>query len=199
MVPRELLDLDLEPSIGAKIKKIRTARGMTIRTLASDSGFSPSFISQLENGHTNASIGTLRILSTALGLSFLDLFEPDVPTGRVLRKADRPMLPTASGSRKYAITLPPLQSLEIYISELVPGQSTGHDQYTHGDSQEVVYILSGHVEFYLSGIPYQLSKGDSMEFRSSEPHKLHNASDDDAEVMWINAPPTPRNPPPREA
>jgi transcriptional regulator with XRE-family HTH domain len=96
MVPRELLDLDLEPSIGAKIKKIRTARGMTIRTLASESGFSPSFISQFENGHTNASIGTLRILSTVLGLSFLDLFEPDVPTGRVLRKADRPMLPTAS-------------------------------------------------------------------------------------------------------
>jgi len=188
-------DLQLTPSddalaVGRKIKSFRMARQLTVRELAVAADISPGFISQLENGRTNAAIGTLRRIASALGMAFVDLFSPDTSTSRVLRRDERPLLPTRSGTKKYAIALPPLRGVEIYISELTPGQSTGDSSYTHGDSQEFAYVLRGTVTLTVSGTPFELEMGDSLEFRSSEPHSLLNTGREDAEVMWINSPPT---------
>ncbi len=176
-------------AVGSKIRTFRKARKMTLRDLAIAADVSPGFLSQLENGRTNAAIGTLRRVASALGMSFVDLFAVNTPTSRVLRRADRPLLPTRSGTKKYAVTLPPLQGVEVYISEVEPGESIGGG-YTHGDSQEVAYVLRGTVVFTISESEFELTVGDSIEFRSSEPHGLVNRSQHVGEVMWITSPPT---------
>ncbi|MFG1943191.1 helix-turn-helix domain-containing protein [Nonomuraea sp. NPDC048826] len=182
--------------LGARIRAYRNMRRMTVRGLAVEAKASPSFISQLERGHSSASIGMLRRIATALGLTVADLFNEDDALGpRVVRRSARPELPTAPGTRKYLISQRPLQNLEVYAGELDPGTSTGDEPYSHGESQEILLVLRGRITIWLgpagSASPQVLGPGDSVEYRTSVPHRVANEGDEPAEVIWMISPPTP--------
>jgi transcriptional regulator with XRE-family HTH domain len=165
---------------------------MSQRELGARVGVTASFLSQLENGRTNASIGTLRRLAEGLGVRLSDLVDAGpVPTGRLLRRADRPQLSAAYGTTKWFITQPPLRHVEMYVAQIEPGGSTGPDQYRHGDAEEVLLVLSGCVRVELGDETYTLGEGDSIEYLSSTPHRVASAGDGPAEVVWLNSPPTP--------
>lgn len=165
---------------------------MSLRALGDASGLSPSFISQFENGRTNASIGSLRRLAECLGVRLSDLVDQEVrPINTVLRKDDRPQLPLGDQARKFIITQHPLRHLEMYISEFSPGGSTGTDLYAHGDAQEVVLVLRGAVTFFLGDVSHELAAGDSIEYTSSTPHRMVNEGTTEAEVLWVTSPPVP--------
>jgi transcriptional regulator with XRE-family HTH domain len=181
--------------LGARIRAYRTMRKMSLRSLAGFAGASASFISQLERGHTSASVGMLRRIAGSLGLTMADLFSEEAASGpRVLRRADRPELPAGPGARKFLISRQPVQNVEVYSGQFEPGASTGPDPYTHGDAQEFLLVLHGHVVLRL-GEPgqqdeHRLSAGDSIEYRTSSPHRLDTHGSTAAEVLWVISPPT---------
>ncbi|SDH54885.1 helix-turn-helix domain-containing protein [Nonomuraea jiangxiensis] len=182
--------------LGARIRAYRNMRRMTVRALAAQARASASFISQLERGQTSSSIGMLRRIASALGLTVADLFNEDDHVGhRVVRREARPELRTAPGTRKFLISQRPLQNVEIYAGEFEPGSSTGTEPYTHGDSQEIILVVRGRITLWLgptgSGDVHVLDPGDSVEYRTSVPHRVVNESDETAEVLWMIAPPTP--------
>ncbi|MFF0860944.1 helix-turn-helix domain-containing protein [Nonomuraea sp. NPDC003560] len=182
--------------LGTRIRVYRGMRGMTVRALAGEAKASPSFISQLERGQTSASIGMLRRISSALGITVADLFnEDDEPAHRVVRRAERPELATAPGTRKFLISQRPLRTVEMYAGEFDPGASTGDEPYTHGDSQEIFLVLRGSLTLWLgpagSAAAHPLGPGDSVEYRTSVPHRVVNDGDEAAEVLWVISPPTP--------
>lgn len=167
-------------------------RGLSLRALGARAAVSPSLLSQLENGRANASIASLRSIAEGLGVSLADLFDDRRSAAtQLLRKQDRPELPMEEGTRKYAITRAPLQHLEVYAAEFDPGCSTGDEAYVHGDSQEILLVLAGAVTLWLGRDAYELRAGDSIEYRSSVPHRISNPGDVMAEVLWITSPPTP--------
>ena len=177
--------------IGEKVKAFRTARRMSLRTLGEATGTTASFLSQLERGLSGVNVSTLRRIVAALGISLTDLFDDEVSTvGRVLRKRERPALPPAEGYRKMLLSRRPIRDLEVYIGEFDPGGSTGAEPYSHGDSHELFFVVRGEMELTLSEERHLLSAGDSIEYRSSIPHKAVNIGTEPAEVLWIIAPPT---------
>ncbi|MFF4757666.1 helix-turn-helix domain-containing protein [Streptomyces sp. NPDC001292] len=181
-----------DAALGARIREYRLMRRMSLRALGEAAQASPGFLSQLERGQVNCSIGMLRRIAVALGLTVADLFDQDGRPGpRVVRRADRPMLHTAPGSRKLLISQRPLSHLEVYAGEFDPGASTGDDAYTHGDSQEILLVISGAVRVELDGRAHDLEAGDSIEYRSSVPHRVVNGHEEPAEILWIISPPTP--------
>lgn len=184
--------MDDPQHLGRRVRAFREMRGLSLRALGARAEVSPSLLSQLENGRANASIASLRSISQGLGISLADLFDDTrtAPT-QLLRKQDRPQLPMQEGTRKYAITRAPLQHLEVYAAEFDPGCSTGDEAYVHGDSQEILLVLAGAVTLWLGRDAYELRAGDSIEYRSSVPHRISNPGDVMAEVLWITSPPTP--------
>lgn len=184
-------DLEYASQLGKRVSQYRAVRGMSLRALAAQSGLSSSFLSQLENGRVNASVGSLRKIADALGISAAQLFQDEaVHTTGVLRAADRPTLPL-EGGMKYVISLLPLKNVEVYAGEFAPGATTGESGYVHGDSQEFFIVTGGTIVFELAGKQYEMSKGDSIEFRSSVPHRAENPFTAPAEVIWITSPPSP--------
>lgn len=186
----------VDDDIGARVRSFRKLRRMPLRALAEAAGLSPSFVSQFENGLTNASIGSLRRLADSLGVSLADLVDSDTrPANTVLRREDRPTLPSSDGARKFVITQPPLRHVEVYVSEFAPGGSTGSEQYAHGEAQEVLLVLRGEVTLHLDDQELRLHPGDSIEYLSSTPHRVVNLGDTEAEVLWVTSPPTPEHAP----
>ncbi|WP_111508956.1 helix-turn-helix domain-containing protein [Mycobacterium kyogaense] len=179
-----------DAAVGGRIRQFRLARQLTLRDLADRARISAGFLSQVERGQVNASVGTLRRLSEELGVTLPDLFtDEEVGELRILRKADRPVIEVSDLSAKYLLSQKPLRNLELYVGEMASGASAG-EAYVHGDAQEILIVIAGSPTLELDGRTYVLQTGDSAEYRTSTPHTLHNHSDAPAEVLWIVSPPT---------
>ena len=77
-------------NVGARIRQLRLGLGMSIRTVAAKTGFSPSLISQAEHGQVTPSIGSLERVAMALGVSLGRFFsEPATQAVRVVRASAR--------------------------------------------------------------------------------------------------------------
>ena len=185
------LDADSpEITLGARINAFRQARKLSLRSLAALSQTSPGFLSELERGHVNASVSTLRKIAEALGITLPDLFtDHDVDGPRVLRREDRPEIHAGDLASKYLLSQRPLRNLEVYAAEFLPGGDAG-EPYAHGDAQEMLVVTSGAVTLMLGGVDYPLRAGDSAEYRTTTPHSVRNSGDLPAEVLWIVSPPT---------
>ena len=178
--------------VGERLRAIRTLRRATLKTVAERAELSESFLSQVERGRANASVASLKRIAAALGVNVADLFEPNGSTvrPRVLRKEVRPNLAFGTLGRKFMLTPRPLENLQVIVGELDAGGSTGDEPYTHGDSEELLVVLDGHISLQLGAEVFELSTGDSIDYRSSTPHRLVNVGADPAEVMWIISPPS---------
>ena len=157
--------------------------------IAERAGLSESFLSQVERGRSSASIASLARIAEALGISIADLFQPGGLTEpRVLRREDRPR--SRSGPRSQDTLTPrPLQQLEVIVGELDPGI----DRCRAVRARRLGGALRrprGTVELELGDGVHQLEPGDSIDYRSSTPHRISNAGDEPAEVMWIISPPS---------
>jgi transcriptional regulator with XRE-family HTH domain len=190
-MPSSAPDVATEVDVGERLRAIRRSRRATLRAIAARSGLSESFLSQVERGRSSASIASLRRIGDALGVSMADLFGPDgLPRPSVLRRDERPALSFGILGRKLLLTPRPLHNLEVFAGELEVGGSTGDQPYAHGDSEELFIVLSGTVQLELDGELFELERGDSIDYRSSTPHRISNLGQELAEVMWIISPPS---------
>ena len=61
--------------LGARIRSMRTERGIQLKDLAEKSGLSSAFLSRLERGQVSSSIGNLIQIAQALGSAVAELFD----------------------------------------------------------------------------------------------------------------------------
>lgn len=184
---------DEEVPVGERLRSLRRARRLTLRTVAENAGISEGYLSQVERGTAaNPSIATLQQISKALGLTMADLFAPsDYRTGpRVLRAAEAPSLVFGVLGRKFRLTPGPQHHLEVFLGEFEAGGSTGDRAYTHGDSEEFLLVIEGRVELHLAEQQFALGPGDSIRYSSAVPHRLAEAAGSSARVLWVISPPS---------
>lgn len=72
-------------SVGRKIQQLRLESRKTQRELADKTGLAISYLSRLENGHVNPSVGTLAKISEAFGVELASFFDGEA----VLEAGDR--------------------------------------------------------------------------------------------------------------
>jgi transcriptional regulator with XRE-family HTH domain len=177
--------------LGERLRAIRLLRRRTLKEVADAAGVSESFVSQLERGRTSASVASLQRLSAALGIEVSDLFASEgLPRPTVLRRAAREPVVWGHLGRKSLLTPKPFHTLEVVAAEFDPGGSTGDEPYTHGDSEELLVVVHGHVHLQLGTDVYDLRSGDSVHYRSSTPHRVSNPGDAPAEVLFVISPPS---------
>lgn len=176
--------------LGERLRAIRQLRRKTLKEVAGAAGISESFLSQLERGRSNATIATLQRLATALGIDVSDLFGASAPRPRVLRRDARDFVAWGLLGRKALLTPKPFHSLEVVVARFEPGGSTGDEPYTHGDSEELLVVVEGRVHVQLGTDVYEVAAGDSVHYESSTPHRVANAGEEAAEVLFVISPPS---------
>ncbi|WP_243854783.1 helix-turn-helix domain-containing protein [Canibacter zhoujuaniae] len=171
--------------LGKRISEFRKLRGMSLRELALMSGVSFSFLSQLEKGKTNVSVGSLRKIASALHITPSHLLDQNtVATPGVLKANQRPQI-IDGPAKKWVLSSSAARGFEVYCGTFEPGASTGAEPYGHGDAQEIIIAVRGVITLQLGHEEYTLEAGDSIEFLSSISHRLVNRSEELAEVYWI--------------
>ena len=108
----------------------------------------------------------------------------------MLRREERPSLSFGVLGTKRLLTPRPLSHLEVFVGELDVDGSTGTEPYAHGDSEELLLVVKGTVQLELGADSHVLQSGDSIDYRSSTPHRVTNRGGEPAEVIWIISPPS---------
>jgi transcriptional regulator with XRE-family HTH domain len=69
--------MDMRKLVGRNFGKLRREKGFTQEQFAEISGFTQQYVSDLERGRRNPTVVTLFHLADALGISHIDLVQPD--------------------------------------------------------------------------------------------------------------------------
>jgi transcriptional regulator with XRE-family HTH domain len=187
--------------LGARLRLARSRQALRLKDVAAKSGFSVSFISQVERGLANPSVGSLKRLADALGVSAAGLFfgADSESADPGIRDSSSPVF-TPAGQRKsirypdsemtYELVVPDLtRSLEVLWLEAPPGSSTGEERYSHA-GEECVLVIAGELLMTVGEESWTLTEGDSLYFQGDVPHGWVNASEKRALAVWISTPPT---------
>lgn len=183
---------EVHAGIGTRLRRRRRALHLTLSDVASQTGLTEGYLSQVERDQANASVRTLQRLCAVLKLNVGDLFgQGDGTTSPVLRFRDTHGKAFGEGATKVKLTPASFDHLEVLYGHFEPGGSTGVEPYTHGSSEELLLVLSGEVEVWVGDQHHQLSAMDSIHYHSSDPHRIAEATGtDEARVLWTMAPPT---------
>ncbi|MFB6854665.1 helix-turn-helix domain-containing protein [Streptomyces sp. NPDC056341] len=181
-----------QAGIGARLRRRRRALHLTLADVAGQTGLTEGYLSQVERDQANASVRTLQRLCEVLKLAVGDLFDQGAgAAGSVLRFRDSHGMSFGQGATKIKLTPGAFDHLEVLLGHFTPGGSTGVEPYTHGSSEELLLVLSGEVDVWVRDQHHRLGALDSIHYRSSDPHRIVEATGtDEARVLWAMAPPT---------
>ncbi len=181
--------------IGAQLKVLRKARGLSLRALSERSGVTVGALSQIENNNSSPSVGTLRRILAALDSSMGEFFSA-LETGNedktrvVFRNTDLTRVSANNGLNLFTLpTGEEARAIQMIHETYEPGADTGPELYTH-DGEECGYCIEGTIELTVDGRVELLSAGDSYYFRSTQPHRFRNVGAKKAIVLSACTPPT---------
>ncbi|CAD0186818.1 HTH-type transcriptional regulator PuuR [Ruegeria sp. THAF57] len=175
--------------VGQKLLALRSEQGMSLQKLSSKSDVSGPAIHKIERSDMVPTITTLLKLSNALGVSVNYFIEDgdDLPEPVLHTKGDdRSIVFTPhKGLNLEGITGPYQQfRAAAAVAVMKPDANSGRKLLRHS-GEELVYVLSGEVEFQVGNTEYHLKTGDSLHFSGEIPHKWKNISEDEAELIWV--------------
>ena len=161
-------------NIGAKLKELRTLKGLTQEELADRAELSKGFISQLERDLTSPSIATLMDILQCLGTTIGEFFN-ETPEEQIV-----------FGKNDYFTKEDTELKNEIKWLVLSPGGSTYPD--TPHEGEEFGYVLQGSISIHLGNRTYKAKKGESFYYTSDKTHYLSSRSG--ASIIWVSSPPS---------
>ena len=183
-------------TVGEKIREIRMGKEITMTELARRTGFSQSYLSQVERNLINPSVGALQKIAREFALPTAYFFqnsnEMTVKNSAVavVRKDHRKGLVYPTSHMKYQLLSPDLKGpIEFLYITAAPGADTGDDDFEHV-GQECGVVLKGIMEIFVGDEKFLLEPGDSICFDSSLPHKWRNVGEEELEAVWAVNPPS---------
>ena len=171
--------------IGEKIKLLRLSKNMTIKKLATRTGLSVGFISNVEHDVNSPTISSLHKICQALDTDMAGFFANMKNSSQVLRKEDRQALPSGADSL-FKMEIFALSSGKPHLSfiEILPGGQYGDETMCH-ENEEICLVLAGQVHFFAGENDYRLAEGDCIYVESLVTHWLRNEGPDTARTFWV--------------
>lgn len=162
-----------EPRVGDTLQRLRRERGLSLEELGEAAELSPSFLSQVERGLSDISLGRLTRLAHAFGLDTATLLgyytygaEP-----RIMTSDDRVVIDRGPGIHLSALRLPGV-NFELITVTFEPGAAM-RDSMTH-PGIDIVFIPEGEVTLEYEGRDYVLRAGDCGVWPGGHPHTFRN-------------------------
>lgn len=184
-------DLSSSTTLGADLRALRKARGLTLADLAERLDRSVGWLSQVERDLSEPSITDLRHMAAALGVSVSMLFgqarAPANEAGYIVRaNARRPIGSKEAGLIEELLSPDLTDDFEMVHSTFDPHSEIG--ETVTRPTQEVGYIISGMLDLEIDGQMFTVSTGDSFRIKGA-PFRWINPYDTPAVAIWVIAPP----------
>ena len=181
--------------IGAKIRRLRDAKQMTIEQLAEKSQCHADQIRKIEEGDLVPSLTPLMEISRALGVRLGTLLDDDPLDGPVVFKTDQaPNVirfpgkdPNATSSNLDFYSMGAGKRdrhMEPFLIDVKPGSGEAPPLSAH-EGEEFIYVLSGTIQINYGKTTYELNAGESIYYDSVIPHDVHAKSKETARILAV--------------
>ncbi|MEM7213879.1 MAG: helix-turn-helix domain-containing protein [Pseudomonadota bacterium] len=168
-------DIPLELLVGAQVRALRQALGMTLAELATAASLSTGMLSKIENGQTSPSLATLQALAGALNMPLGSFFETfDQKREATFVKSGEGLTIERRGSakgHKYQLLGHGVRS-PVQVEPFLITLDEGSDAYPifRHEGVEFLYMLKGEITYAHGESTYVLTPGDSLFFDSGATH-----------------------------
>lgn len=176
--------------LGLHIRRLRSDRRLSVRAFAAITGFSPSFISQLENGQVSPSLGSLHKIAESLGVTLGEFFaaaETEDET-LIVHPQDRRRM-DSTWTDAHIEALGPMshnQAMEAVLAIFGPGGKSG--KYPHTQShEEFAFVIKGRITLTLADEENDLAVGDAVTLPARAPRLWENRTDETAEILMVSS------------
>lgn len=178
-------------TLGADLRALRKARGLTLVEMAESLGRSVGWLSQVERDMSEPTISDLREIAGVLDVSMSMLFgqsrTPVEEQGHVVRAGSRRRMGAGEEGLVEELLSPDLtDDFEVLHSTFAPHSKM--QTPTRRATQELGYMVSGRIELRIGDKTFSIGPGDSFRVRDEEYH-WHNPYDEPAVAIWVIAPP----------
>lgn len=190
---------------GSELRRMREAKKLSLRAVASAVGVSASLLSQVETGKTQPSVSTLYALVTHLGISLDRLMgvakpalslAPPAPGAAasgdrrsdaiVQRREDAPVIEMENGVTWERLAVGDSAVADPIIVTYAPGASSSVEgKMMRHAALEYGVVLEGRLTLKVDFETYSLEPGDSFCFDSGRPHLYVNEGDVPARGIWF--------------
>lgn len=177
--------------LGRSLRAAREERGYSLSEVAEATEISASFLSLVENGKSDITVGRLQRLVEFYGISITDL----LPMGSsedsgVMRGDEQPLLHSpAEGIDVFLLVRDMKRTMMPMVLQVQPGAELAE----HGNhpGEEFLYVMEGRLELELSGVePAILEVGDSAYYYGDRKHRFRNADPKrPLRILCVDSPP----------
>jgi transcriptional regulator with XRE-family HTH domain len=180
------------PTLGARVRALREAEGLSLRNLSERSGVSAPMLSQVERGETSPTVAVAERIASGLELRLSQLLRLDEAGAAVtvVRRAERRKGPGGTRGHRYELLTPPLPGLRSELSRhaIAAGARTGGagDPPMHEPgSRETAVVEAGTVVLVCDGERHELAAGDCVTFDADLPHHFENPGPGEAALLAV--------------
>jgi transcriptional regulator with XRE-family HTH domain len=166
----------LQGKLGAQLRRLRMERQMSVRTLAARSGFSPSFISQVEADLVSPSIASLEKIAGQLRISLAQLFSSIEQMPRTIVPAAERVTYRSDWSHSVVEALNDaaidrrLSAVQVTFEQ---GGSSGK-RVSPALHDTILYLVTGAVTLTLEVEEFPLSAGDTAYLQEGDTFMIQN-------------------------
>jgi len=184
--PRQVID---EAEIGSRIKAFRTGKGISLESLAQQTGFTKGYLSKVEKSKKSPPVSTLGILAKSLGVSISSILGEEIPRTSLclVRKGERPLMAGWGDTSGYAYEAIaqqyPGKFMEPFVITL-PTEPKRRKFFRH-HGQEILYVLKGKMRFRHGDDLYILNEGDCVYFDSGVPHLGESCDSEETQCFCV--------------
>lgn len=182
--------------LAVRLKQLRAEHGLSLSQLARATGISSSFLSLIEQGQSDITIGRLVRLAEFYDVELADLLNgpPSAPPDhvRILRTAPDHMLHSPTeGVDVYDLTCGARWTLVPALSSFRPGGCIEiDDEHEH---ERMIYILDGTFELaFPDETPTRLRTGEGATFHSAGRYRITNVGRGQGRVLAVRVHPETR-------
>lgn len=179
-------------SLADGLRALRRSRGVSLAELGVATRISPSFLSLVEKGKSDITIGRLVRLVEFYGISINDLLPgaPDTTFPDVVRVPQRRLFHSpAEGIDVFLLSGDTRRMMMPMLLEFEAGAHLAERGLHEGE--EWVHVLEGTLSLELQGSePTLLGPGDSAYYPSDRPHMFRNSSGTEPlRIICVDSPP----------
>lgn len=180
----------MEEEVYLKIKKIRKQNKMTLKNMSDITGFSISFLSQMERGVSPITLTSLKKISSALNLQMKDLFtEPEMKEEFVRRDSDIELQGLQRNYKQFSVLSGRFDCRKMDIFHLVMEPNFTDFEASSHEGEEFYYVLKGSAIFIIEGYEHRINAGETIHFPSNKNHRVKNVEATVLEMLCVLTPP----------
>jgi transcriptional regulator with XRE-family HTH domain len=184
---RPLID-DFEARLGRRLHQLRRQRRLSLHEVSAETGISASFISHIENGKSDMTIGRLVRLATFYGVSVEDVLPRHVgDDAAVIRRGEHDRIHSEAESLDVFLLAPDQRRTCVpYLTEYEPGGAMAEHIAYPGEA--FAYVLEGELALsFQGGETLVLQAGDTACFDPSRPHRWACSVDGPGRLLTCTA------------